>query len=95
MDPAVAMRSASWGFQAECCEGSQVGVRELMGNRSRLQEVEVLLERSAEAGTDQRRRSVIAVDVIEGIELVEGQPPLKLWLGEIVDLPQGLAEREA
>jgi len=66
-----------------------------MGNRRRLQEVEVLLVRPAEAGTDQCRRPVVAVKVIEGIELVEGQPPLKLWLGEIVDLPQGLAEREA
>jgi hypothetical protein len=66
-----------------------------MGNRRRLQEVEVLLERSAEAGADQCRRSVIAVKVIEGIELVEGQPPLELWLREIIDLPKRLAEREA
>lgn len=66
-----------------------------MGNRRRLQEVEVLLERPAETGTDQCRRPVVAVKVIEGIQLVEGQPPLKLWLGEIVDLPQRLAEREA
>ena len=44
MEPAVAMRSASRGFQAERREGSQVGIGELMGNRSRLQEVEVLLD---------------------------------------------------
>lgn len=66
-----------------------------MGSRRRLQEVEVLLERPAEAGTDQCRRPVVTVKVIEWIQLVEGQPPLKLWLGEIVDLPQRLAEREA
>jgi hypothetical protein len=66
-----------------------------MGSRRRLQEVEVLLERPTEAGADQCRRPVVAVKVIEGIQLVEGQPPLKLWLGEIVNLPQRLAEREA
>jgi len=38
-----------------------------MGNRRRLQEVEVLLERPAEAGTDQCRRPVVTVKVIEGV----------------------------
>ncbi|PJL50984.1 hypothetical protein B9Y60_14445 [Stenotrophomonas maltophilia] len=74
MEPAVAMRSASRGFQAKRCEGSQVGIGELMGNRSRLQEVEVLLDRPAEAGADKRRWAVVAMQIVEGIQLVERQP---------------------
>ncbi|KAA3597398.1 hypothetical protein D1178_19270 [Stenotrophomonas maltophilia] len=74
MEPAVAMRSASRGFQAERREGSQVGIGELMGNRSRLQEVEVLLDRPAETGADKRCWAVVAMQIVEGIQLVERQP---------------------
>lgn len=35
------------------------------------------------------------MEVVEGVELVERQPALELRLGKIVDLPEGLAEREA
>ncbi|RRU23573.1 hypothetical protein EGJ34_02720 [Stenotrophomonas sp. 278] len=95
MDPAVAIRSASGWFQAEGCESSQVGIGEFVGNRDWLQVLEVLLDRPAEAGTDQGGRPVVAVQVVEGIQLVEREPALELWLGKIVDLPEGLAEREA
>jgi len=33
--------------------------------------------------------------VVKGVQLVERQPALELRLGKIVDLPKGLAEREA
>ncbi|WP_295573771.1 hypothetical protein [uncultured Stenotrophomonas sp.] len=89
------MRSASRGSQAERCKGSQVGVGELMGNRSRLQEVEVLLDRPAEAGADKRCWSVVAMQVVEWVQLIERQPSLEFGLGQIVDLPERLAEREA
>lgn len=32
--------------------------------------------------------------VVEGVQLVEREPALELWLGKIIDLPEGLAERE-
>jgi len=35
------------------------------------------------------------MEVVEGVKLVERQPSLELRLGKIVDLPEGLAEREA
>ncbi|HHA2879320.1 MULTISPECIES: hypothetical protein [Stenotrophomonas] len=89
------MRSASRGFQAECCEGSQVGIGELMGNRIRLQEVEVLLDRPAETGADKRSWAVVAMQIVEGVQLIERQPSLEFRLGQIVDLPQRFAEREA
>lgn len=66
-----------------------------MGNRNRLQEVEVLLERPAEAGTDKRCWAVVAMQVVEGVELIERQPSLEFRLGQIVDLPECFAEREA
>lgn len=65
-----------------------------MNNRDRLQELQVLLERAAEAGTDKRCWSVVAVEIVEGIQLVERQPALKLCFGKIIDLPEGFAERE-
>ncbi|WP_286068801.1 hypothetical protein [Stenotrophomonas sp. 57] len=89
------MRSASRGFQAECCKGSQVGVGELMGNRRRLQEVEVLLDRPAKTGADKRCWSVVAMQIVKRVQLIERQPSLKFRLGQIVDLPERLAEREA
>ena len=95
MEPAVAIRSASRWFQAERCEGAQIGIGEFVDNRNRLQVLEVLLDRPAEARADQGRRPVVAVEVIEGVQLVERQPALELRLGKIVDLPEGLAEREA
>jgi len=94
IEPAVAIRSASGGFQAEGCERAQVGIGELVSNRNRLQELEVLLERPAEARAHQGGRPVVAVEVVEGIQLVERQPALELRLGKIIDLPEGLAERE-
>jgi len=74
MEPAVAIRSASRGFQAKCCEGSQIGIGELMGNRSRLQEVEVLLDRPAKTGADKGCWAVVAMQIVEGVQLVERQP---------------------
>ena len=92
--PAVAIRSASRRFQAEGCERAQVGIGELVQDRNRLQEFQVLLDRTAEARADQCRWPVVAVEVVEGIQLVERQPALELRLGKIVDLPERLAERE-
>lgn len=66
-----------------------------MGNRSRLQEVEVLLDRPAETGAYKRCWAVVAMQIVEGIQLVERQPQLELPLRKIIDLPEGFAEREA
>jgi hypothetical protein len=35
------------------------------------------------------------MQIVEGVQLIERQPSLEFRLGQIVDLPQRFAEREA
>lgn len=85
-----------WSNEAERAHRPDVGIAHVRGARVWRKPVEQRLQiTTAHAAANKRSGPVEAVVIVEGVQGVEGLPPLEFRLGHpVLDLGNGLAERQ-